>query len=143
MTQLIAFGIPVLFTLGLALLITLMFMCISWSCSLDYGIKIKFAAFKKFYAINPNRWDIYGDHAACNTITYSREQFHFGFIDFIRYRWWFKGYKKRKRIEKENEIMKKMLDSVKRDIEKTEREAKRYQEKARDFMEWHGGGSVG
>ena len=132
-----------IFIISIILGFSLLYMLIGWGCSVDHGIKIKFTAFKKFYAINPNRWDIYEDHVACNTITYSREQFHFGFIDFIRYRWWVKGYKKRRRIDKENEIMKKLVDSVKRDIEKTEREAKRYQDKAQDFMEWFGGGGSG
>ena len=124
----------------LALFIYFIYMLIGWGCSVDHGIKIKFSAFKKFHAINPSRWDIYEDHVACNTIDYSREQFHFGFIDFIRYQWWVKGYKKRKRTEKENEIIKRMVESVKSDIEKA---AKQYQDKAKDYMERFGGGSVG
>lgn len=132
-----------IFIISMILGVYLLGMLIGWSCAVEHGIKIKFSAFKKFYAINPGRWSIYEDHVSCNTISFSREDFHFGFIDFIRYQWWFRGYKKRVRVEKENEIMKKLVDSVKRDIEKTEREARRYQDEAKEHMKFAGGGGSG
>lgn len=109
-------------------------MLISWSCVIDCGIKIKFSSFKKFYAINPDRWKIKDDYVTYYNIYSNVEEFHFGYIDYCRYKWWLKGYKKRKSIEKENEIMKRMIETVKQDIEKTEREAKQYQDKAMVYI---------
>lgn len=109
---------------------------IGWSLSVDHGIKIKFSAFQKFYSINPDRWTVDDDHVICHTIGWDMEDFHFGILDYIRYKLWFRKYKKGEKIKEETEIMQRMLKSVKADIEKTEREAKRYQDKAKSYMGW-------
>lgn len=107
------------------------------------GAKIKYKSFKTFYAINPNRWDLYDCYVECEIVDKDgayggiftlKESFHFGPIDFLRYRLWMKNEEKReKKIDNANATAK-MLASVKYDIEKTERQAKKYSNQAIDDM---------
>lgn len=91
-----------------------------------YGYpKIKFSAFKKFYAINQNRWELYDGHVMCKSDskhggTLVMDHFSFGVIDFYRYKLWCKRRDKMLENQVQAKSIERMVESVKRDIKSME-----------------------
>lgn len=96
-----------------------------------YLPKIKFASFKKFYEINPNRWALCSGHVECKIDDkyYNPEKFRFSYIGYWKYQSWRKQQQNILKQEKHNESIKRMMDAVKQDIAASEAEAKNAQAK--------------
>lgn len=82
------------------------------------GAKLKFKAFKSFYNINPDRWDLYDGSVKCKGTSNSKEYFHFGLIDYIKYKFWRRNLGKRKVEEQHAESIARMIDAVKQDVKR-------------------------
>lgn len=87
---------------------------------------IKFKTFIAFYNINPERWEL--SSVFYNNIKFVTNSYHyiyykFNFIDFYRYRHWYKQKKKRDKKQKELQNMNDMIRIVKSDIAKLEAES--------------------
>lgn len=121
--------------LGIAFLIACL---IDWATTVPSAPKIKYKSFKTFYNLNPDRWELHCGYVWCRTInkngSYGKEIFRFGFIDYIRYYFWMLGAEKRKNEMDNSEAIARMLASVKYDIEKTERQAKKHSNQAIDDL---------
>ena len=92
--------------------------------------KIKFASFKKFYEINPNRWVLHSGHVECKIDGKSyAEKFRFSCIGYWKYKLWSKQQEDILEQERHNRSIQRMMDAVKQDIADSETEAKRMQEK--------------
>lgn len=114
--------------------ITLVIMAVFWSLSI-VGVKIKFSSFKKFYDVNPYRWNLCDDGVTCRRDdTYGTVSTHFGFIDFYRYKLWRKGLDKRDREKEHAKDLAIIIANVKKDIENTERVAAQKYEEAKDIL---------
>lgn len=99
------------------------------------GVKIKFKSFKKFYEINPDRWDLCYGYVRCNTgKMFIYEDFHFGFIDFIKYKLWYKMLERNQNKRREAESISRMITAVKQDIANTECIAKQEVQDAQDIF---------
>lgn len=77
---------------GLTFIIVLIFMCMFaiWTTSTVCGAKIKFEKFKEYYTENPNRWKLYDDWVFY-IYGFNIYTFHFGFIDYYRYKLWLRN----------------------------------------------------
>ena len=81
--------------------------------------KIKFKEFKKFYELNPERWNCQTDYVMCKITTdYDYEVFAFNFIDECKYRLWRRSLNKTNMNKEHVEATQRMLDAVKEDIAK-------------------------
>lgn len=78
----------VIFIVVLALFV----MVAIWYTTTCGDSKIKFEKFKEYYTENPNKWQLYEDWVFYikGLHVYS---FHFGFIDYYRYRIWLHKHK--------------------------------------------------
>jgi hypothetical protein len=106
--------------------------------------KIKFSAFKKFYSINPERWNLDIGSVVCKIVneenkayrglfyTYDKERFYFGFLDYIKYKRFCKQIRKDKLNAEHMESTSKMLSMVRKDIDNMEELGRKQQEQARD-----------
>lgn len=95
------------------------------------AIYIRFKTFTSFYNINPDRWEL--DDAYVTFIKdkyYSHIFYKFHFIDYYRYRSWYKKLIKQKRLQKEMNDISEMIHIIKSDISKFEEENQRQIEKA-------------
>lgn len=104
--------------------------------------KIKFAAFKKFYTINPDRWNLDIASVVCKIVneeyspyrglfhTYNSERFYFSFLDYLRYTIFRKQLEKDKLKAKHMEATSKMLGMVKKDIANMENLAEQQKKQA-------------
>lgn len=81
----------------------------------DYP-RIKLKDFKKFYALNPERWHMRGCHVGCKTSSCRYEYFQFGFVDFGRYLAWQHKIDKNHKAKAHMEATQRMMDAVKEDI---------------------------
>lgn len=109
----LAFGLPLM--IGFIVLIAI------WCEAKDPDEpKLKFSAFKKFYALNPNRWDLSDCWVACCGCKSGSVYTHFGFIDFYRYKLWYR--RRQKNLEKKDqaEALANIIAAVKKDIENAE-----------------------
>lgn len=88
------------------------------------GAKLKFKSFKRFYNINPDRWDLDDAFVVCKCNTNSwnttKEYFYFGFIDYIRYKFWRRNLNKRDKEKAHAQSTARMINSVREDIKKME-----------------------
>lgn len=133
-------GLMLLALLGtyvfIALCVVIIFMIIHWREYVGDDPKIKFSSFKKFYAVNPDRWTLNNCYVSCyRHDTVGSILTHFGFIDFYRYKLWRKQMAKRDLDKKRAKDMAVIIASVKRDIANTERIAKQKYEQAEDIMD--------
>jgi hypothetical protein len=110
-----AFVIALIIFLGLVLLVCVLISTITYFEEKN-GAKLKFKAFKSFYNINPDRWDLYDGSVKCKGTINSKEYFHFGLIDYIKYKFWRRNLDKRKAERKHAESTARMIDAVKQDI---------------------------
>ena len=125
----------IIFTI-IILCFALLFMFICWFDSKGNTPKIKFSSFKKFYAINPYRWNLYDDSVSCRIDNpFGTISTHFGFIDFYRYKLWRNSLDKKNQDKKYAKDMSIIIANVKRDIANTERIAKQKYEQAEDIMD--------
>lgn len=91
------------------------------------NVKLKYSDFQKYYAVNPDRY-ILGEYVSTKGESYFIE---FGFIDYIRYRFWRKTFSAKKQKAEDNERLAKYLRVVQRDIEtKRKQSAEQYKEAA-------------
>ena len=97
--------------------IGLIIIFIYWRCE-SKGPKMKYRDFRKFYALNPDRWYLCPSNVYCKTKD-GDENFNFGFIDFWRYKFWFRSKKKGKRNAEYAKATQRMLDAVKQDVKST------------------------
>lgn len=126
------FGIS--FVAIIILAVTLLHV-LSWYESVSRCPRIKFKAFKRFYALNSDRWECKSDNVVCVISTHSafgmeipneRESFHFGFIDYYRYKLWLRKRNKMKEDSRNMQITAKMVAAVKKDIVSNEQKANQY-----------------
>lgn len=112
-----------LIVLMLLILVSLLVMVMNWCFEKETMARIKFSAFKKFYALNPDRWDLTDSYVICRSKQDSwiyRDSFSFGFIDFYRYKlWYYKDEKDCEEKQKAKELAR-MIVAVKKDIENAE-----------------------
>lgn len=121
----------ILGSIGLISIIGALIMC--WVDSIDNTPKIKFKSFKNFYELNDKRWICYGDSVACNTLEtfgFYNAKFHFGFIDFYRYKLWQRSIARAKENQRKARITAEMVAAVKKDIAASEENAQQYQNEA-------------
>lgn len=118
--------------LGIILGITCMVWLITWRSVNDGGNpKLKFSSFKKFYALNPNRWILHDDWISCyRDDTYGTIIFDFGFIDYYRYKLWYRKRESDLKKKHNAEQLAHLITAVKKDIENTETTAQHQCEKA-------------
>lgn len=90
---------------------------------------LDFKSFKKFYALNPNRWQCDDTYVECRVDTCYYERFNFNILDFYQYRMWNRRRMNMKQQEKSNKSIQRMMDAVKIDIANSEAEAKKAQAK--------------
>ena len=117
-----------MFILICGVCVILFFMWINWLIDQpNNAIYIKFNSFISFYNINPDRWRLNDD-----SVDFVKEKFYyssdyifykFHFIDFYRYKHWYKKLIKQKRLKKEISDMNEMIRIVKKDIAKLEAES--------------------
>ena len=120
---------------SLPFIIVFIFLIIFWSESIGNSTKIKFSSFKKFYEVNPYRWNLYDDGVSCRRDgTYGTISTHFGFIDFYRYKLWRKSLDKRDREKEHAKDLAIIIANVKKDIENTERVAAQKCKEAKDIL---------
>lgn len=114
----------------IAVIIVLICFIMNYFCDYQgiadqYGPKLEFNAFKKFYEINPERWEIcFDSHVECKITrktetgwTYTdRESFHFSYIDTQRYLLWKHQLKKHKEDIANDKATARMLAAVKQDV---------------------------
>ena len=90
------------------------------------GAKLKFKSFKRFYNINPDRWDLDDASVACkckcntNSWNVTKEYFYFGIVDHIRYKFWKRNLDKRDKEKAHAQSTARMINSVREDIQKIE-----------------------
>lgn len=118
---------------GVASVIAFIISLTIWSEDTPFSYpKIKFASFKKFYEINPNRWELRTGYVECKIdrdYYYNYEKFRFGYLCYWKYCSWRKQQQKTLEQEKHNKSMQRMMDAVKIDIANSEAEAKKAQAK--------------
>lgn len=108
--------------IGLIILSMLLIFALEmyWSTWLDtcgnYP-RIKFKDFKKFYALNPERWNVLDEHVGCKTSSGKYEYFRFGFIDFGRYIMWQVKIAQGHTTQAHMEVTQRMMNAVKEDID--------------------------
>lgn len=111
----------IFFGLGGVILLTItFFLIIAWTDSIKNTPKIKFKSFKNFYTINPNRWRLYDDYVVCSTTriwSLHDATFHFGLIDFYRYKLFKCHLNKIKKVNLNKEIVARMIIAVEQDVE--------------------------
>lgn len=131
----------VLFVVVSAMFLSLSF--ISWSLSKSKNNpKIKFKDFKKFYLINPSRWELYDTKIGClDESKYSYSFGHhyirleFSYFDYLKYVIWKTILKHKKKNIKNTETMLRVVELVKKDIAKSEELAQKRQDEALDNLD--------
>ena len=105
----------------------------------DHCAKISFKSFKRFYEINPDRWELNGSYVKCldrhpvySTYISASERFDFNFIDYIRYDNWRKSNRNKQMHKKKMESTARMLALVKQDVEQFESKANAQTNQATD-----------
>ena len=98
------------------------------------GAKLKFKTFKSFYNINPDRWDLYDGSVICKDKDYRKQYFHFGLIDYIKYKFWRRNLDKHEKEKEEAESIARMIDTVKEDIRRMDLCAQQELEQAKREM---------
>lgn len=104
--------------LGLLFICALLLCLAIWRENRGPFPRIKLKDFKKFYALNPERWDIVHDYVGCNTSGVEYEYFSFGFIDYMKYLSWKDELEANEKTKASMESIQRMLDAVKEDIAK-------------------------
>lgn len=101
--------------------------------------KISFKAFKKFYLINPDRWELCSCYVECKIpmecypkLFANSEEFYFNFFDCQKYKKFLKRIRKNKIKTKNAEATAKMINAVKKDIADMESLAQQQQKQAID-----------
>lgn len=124
--------------LGCVVVVLLFASIADWAEYTDkkYGAKLKFSAFKKFYNINPTRWIPLTGYVQCMVprlrgFGHEIICFHFGYIDYIKYRLWCKKQDKREVETMHAKSMAKMIVCVREDIKNIELLAQKELEQAR------------
>lgn len=124
---------------GMILLSAILVSIACWADSIGNTPKIKFKSFKNFYELNPDRWRLHDDTVGCKidfksmgnfNICINDDKFHFGFIDFYRYKLWKNNLDKRKENKRKAQITASMVAAVKQDIASNEQKAQQYQDEA-------------
>ena len=145
----------------MSFLLTLFFACTAFGCIIGliwliYSISdnvnfrricpvLKFKTFKKFYDLNPNRWELCDGHVECKIdnnplgkhyssfVTY--ERFCFGYFDTFRYKHWLKCHKKKEKVNIKFKSTSQMLLMVKQDIADLEKRAEHEKDSALDMIQ--------
>ena len=121
---------------GLLALILALVAC--WHDSIGDMPKIKFKSFKNFYELNPDRWILHDDCVGCKSerfyTSFVADRFHFGFVDFYRYKLWMHSLERQKENKRKAQITARMVAAVKQDIEANEKKAKKYQNEAAQIL---------
>lgn len=104
--------------LGLLFICALLICLAVWRENRGPFPRIKLKDFKKFYALNPERWDIAHDYVGCKTSGAKYEYFSFGFIDYMKYLSWKDELESDEKTKTSMESIQRMLDAVKEDIAK-------------------------
>ena len=124
----LAFGLPLM--IGFIVLITI------WCDAKDPDEpKLKFSSFKKFYALNPNRWDLHDSWASCCGLEGGTIYIRFGFIDFYRYKLWYIRREMNREKKTQAKSLASIVAAVKKDIENAELHAQfKYGQAAKIIM---------
>ena len=85
----------------------------------DYA-KIKFKTFKRFYEINPERWNLYYGIVTCRLGDNTYTRLKFGFVDYLRYLLWHAARNRYDTKKGQVESMAKVIAVVKEDIKNLE-----------------------
>lgn len=123
--------LSVLFVLVIVLfIVAISLVCVEYIFTPKNMPKIKFKSFRSFYALNPDRWDLYDEYVECKTRIVekygpsfgcvSRQGFRFGLINLYRYKLWYKRTEDREREMDYIEQTSAMLKAVKQDLAKFE-----------------------
>ena len=129
-----------------ALLLCILFVVIcliifDWYDNSNFNCaKIQFSSFKKFYAINPLRWQFKKGMVRCcaeNNNVY--EMFRFGFLDYFKFMLWKKRLEKHNKQEKHKQSINRMMEVVRQDIAEAELKAKQMKYQGfDDLVKWAG-----
>lgn len=109
-------------------------VCMLISCLIDRHEAIagkpaiKFANFRKWYRIKPDAWILYtwfvskkdlaaDDWDGCSLYGAENAVFRFSLVDSIKYKLWLREKKKAATMKAESAVMRKLLESVQKDIE--------------------------
>lgn len=109
--------IVLIFFLGIVLCVCVLISIITYFEEKN-GAKLKFKAFKSFYNINPDRWDLRDGSVICKDSSYIKYYFYFSLIDYIKYKFWRRNLDKREAERKHAESTARMIDAVKQDIKR-------------------------
>ena len=96
------------FVLIVAVLLRL-FICFHYFEAKDIKYMMNFTSFKKFYPINNDKWVLCEAHVMYNGMTC----FRFNFIDYWRYRSWYKQQKRIKKNIAQNDALAAVIKDVK------------------------------
>lgn len=126
-------------------IVYLIYILIDWSINTPGDTtKIKFKAFEKFYAINPERWELKDSYVVCLIEdqnrrysyyrSYDRKCFCFGVLDYRRYKRFCKMVERNKIKEKDMKNIAEMLGAVRQDITNMENLADQQKKQAMDNL---------
>lgn len=107
----------------------------------DHGYAtIDFESFKKFYNINPDRWELHDEYVCCATkieydMIWKSENFQFNYLDYQKYKKWLKNKQEYDKKLKHAKSTAEMIAVVKQDIEKLEKMSDAEINKAKSIIE--------
>lgn len=131
---------------GLVALMTLIglylgFLSVWLSRKSSWTSRIKFEQWLDLYYLNPKDWYledtpnryIYGANKAYGSGYWA--YIHFSFVDYLRYRLWKRGTKRRENNAKRDKRLKDVLEVAQSDIERLKQQADREMEEAKNQIE--------
>lgn len=106
----------------------------------DRGTKIKFNTFYSIYNVNPCRWEL--DDACVRYMyegeyhfRYSKKTYTFSFFDTVRYKFFLRSAKKKKKLKEEAEDLKVLITFAQKDIDRAKAQAEQELQKAKKMRE--------
>lgn len=142
------------FMLEIVIIAVIIFLTVLFVAWVDYPTyykdlpKIKFEAFKKFYSINPDRWNLEDGYVACKIendrkqrpygglfYDYKKEGFCFGFFDWLKYTDFCRELETKKQDTKHMKATSEMIRMVKKDIENMEALAQQQKKQAAENLD--------
>ena len=126
-----------LMIVGVVAIIWLLFM-VGWFSSFDVAdAKIKFKAFRSFYAINSRRWDLCDSFVVFRDGKCNNTYFRFSLFDYHRYVLWKAKEKRFRKTMESNKKYNDVVSQIKKDIEAFEAKNKADTQNALDKIWAH------